>query len=284
MQRLQALDKLTRTYGEFEKKIGYTFKNKGYLLQSLTHASYQYNQVTNCYQRLEFLGDAVLDFLITRHLFDHPTKRFSPGELTDLRAALVNNNIFAALAVKFDFHKYLYALTPDLHNVIRDYVLYCQTRQDVEGMEAVLKRIRLEEEPEEEEGDHEDSEDIEVPKVLGDIYESVAGAIYLDSGMNLDAVWGVYRPMLQKYIDKYSINPPRSPIRELLELEPETAKFSAPEKRADGKYRVTVHIANNKGRFAGAGRNHKAAKASAARAALNWLKKTTAEIEDGIED
>lgn len=60
-------------------------------------------------------------------------------------------------------------------------------------MEAVLKRIRLEEEPEEEEGDHEDSEDIEVPKVLGDIYESVAGAIYLDSGMNLDAVWGVSR-------------------------------------------------------------------------------------------
>jgi hypothetical protein len=45
MQRLQALEKLTRPYGEFEKKIGYTFKNKGYLLQSLTHASYQYNQV-----------------------------------------------------------------------------------------------------------------------------------------------------------------------------------------------------------------------------------------------
>ena len=57
-------------------------------------------QVTNCYQRLEFLGDAVLDFLITRHLFDHPSRRFTPGELTDLRAALVNNNIFAALAVK----------------------------------------------------------------------------------------------------------------------------------------------------------------------------------------
>lgn len=56
--------------------------------------------MTNCYQRLEFLGDAVLDFLITRHLFNHPSRRFTPGELTDLRAALVNNNIFAALAVK----------------------------------------------------------------------------------------------------------------------------------------------------------------------------------------
>ena len=96
--------------------------------------------MTNCYQRLEFLGDAVLDFLITRHLFDHPSRRFTPGELTDLRAALVNNNIFAALAVKFWYHKYLHALTPDLHNVIRDYVLYCEQQDDVEGMEAALTK------------------------------------------------------------------------------------------------------------------------------------------------
>ena len=140
--------------------------------------------MTNCYQRLEFLGDAVLDFLITRHLFDHPSRRFTPGELTDLRAALVNNNIFAALAVKYWYHKYLHALTPDLHNVIRDYVFYCETQDDVEGMEAVLKK-------EIEEEDDDDSEDVEVPKVLGDIYESVAGAIFLDSGMSLETVWKV---------------------------------------------------------------------------------------------
>ena len=65
--------------------------------------------------------------------------------------------------------------------------------------------------------------------------------------------------MLARYIEKYSIEPPRSPIRELLEMEPETAKFSTPEKRADGKYRVTVDVALH-GKFCGAGRNqiHKA--------------------------
>ena len=105
--------------------------------------------------------------------------------------------------------------------------------------------------------------------------------------------------MLKRYIEKYSIQPPRSPIRELLEMEPETAKFSTPEKRADGKYRVTVEIAN-KGKFAGAGRNQKSAKASAARAALSFIKKQRAEsellrnslmidyviflVEDGIDD
>ena len=52
----------------------------------------------------------------------------------------VNNNIFAALAVKFWYHKFLHALTPDLHNVIRDYVLYCEQQDDVEGMEAALTK------------------------------------------------------------------------------------------------------------------------------------------------
>ena len=42
--RSKAIERLTANYGEFEEKIGYTFKNKGYLLQALTHASYQYNQ------------------------------------------------------------------------------------------------------------------------------------------------------------------------------------------------------------------------------------------------
>ena len=65
--------------------------------------------------------------------------------------------------------------------------------------------------------------------------------------------------MLARYIEKYSIEPPRSPIRELLEMEPETAKFSTPEKRADGKYRVTVEVALH-GKFCGAGRNQKSAK------------------------
>ena len=64
-------------------------------------------------------------------------------------------------------------------------------------------------------------------------------------------------------------------------MEPETAKFSTPEKRADGKYRVTVEIANQ-GKFAGAGRNQKSAKASAARAALAFLKKRRAERKSGF--
>ena len=50
-QRQIAISKLTAKFPEFEEKIGYTFKNKGYLLQALTHASYQYNQVCSTVYR-----------------------------------------------------------------------------------------------------------------------------------------------------------------------------------------------------------------------------------------
>jgi len=48
--------------------------------------------------------------------------------------------------------------------------------------------------------DENEDEDIEIPKALGDIFESVAGAIYLDSGMSLDAVWTVYHRMMKPHI------------------------------------------------------------------------------------
>ena len=80
---------------------------------------------------------------------------------------------------------------------------------------------------------------MEVPKALGDIFESVAGAIFLDSGLSLDSVWRVYYRMMRSSIDLYSNNVPKSPIREILELEPETAQFGKPEKLADGR-RVRV--------------------------------------------
>lgn len=54
------LDMLLDGYSVFEDAIGYHFKDRSYLLQAMTHASYSPNRLTDCYQRLEFLGDAVL--------------------------------------------------------------------------------------------------------------------------------------------------------------------------------------------------------------------------------
>lgn len=52
------------------------------------------------------------------------------------------------------------------------------------------------------EEDEEKEEDIEVPKAMGDIFESLAGAIYMDSKMSLETVWQVYYPMMRPLIGK----------------------------------------------------------------------------------
>lgn len=52
----------------------------------------------------------------------------------------------------------------------------------------------------------EEAEDVEVPKALGDVFESVAGAVFLDSRMSLDAVWKVYYRMMRTEIGKLSVN------------------------------------------------------------------------------
>lgn len=51
----------------------------------------------------------------------------------------------------------------------------------------------------------EEAEDVEVPKALGDVFESVAGAIFLDSKMSLDAVWRVYYRMMKNEIGMFII-------------------------------------------------------------------------------
>ncbi|QQP56859.1 Endoribonuclease Dicer1, partial [Caligus rogercresseyi] len=251
-------------YEEFEDLIGYKFRDRALLLQSFSHASYYPNRITDCYQRLEFLGDAILDYLITRHLYEDP-RMHSPGALTDLRSALVNNTIFAFLAVKFQFHKYFKHFSPGLATVIDRFV-----KLQVQNEYKVFDEFYLIED--------EDEAlpivgDIEVPKALGDIFESVAGAIFLDSGQSLDAVWAIYYRMMRSEIEQFSSNVPKSPIRELLELEPETAKFGKPEKLADGKrVRVSVEVFG-KGTYKGIGRNYRIAKCTAAKCALRALKK-----------
>lgn len=115
------LDYLTSGFNRFEKIIGYKFKNKAYLLQAFTHPSYAYNNLTDCYQRLEFLGDAVLDYLITRQLYEDPSGH-SPGKLTDLRSALVNNMYFASLAVVYKYHDFLKMLSPQLFRLVQQFL------------------------------------------------------------------------------------------------------------------------------------------------------------------
>ncbi|MDP3954454.1 MAG: ribonuclease III [bacterium] len=94
---------------ELESKIGVTFSNKDQLLQALTHRSYL-NENTKWHldhnERLEFLGDAVLELAITEYLYEKYPE--SPeGDMTNWRAALVNAIMLAEISKKFDLNDYI---------------------------------------------------------------------------------------------------------------------------------------------------------------------------------
>ncbi len=83
-----------------EKKIGYKFKNQDLLKEAITHRSYlneKPNWGVNHNERLEFLGDAVLELIITDNLFKKFPKE-EEGQLTLYRSALVNSKMLGAVA------------------------------------------------------------------------------------------------------------------------------------------------------------------------------------------
>lgn len=82
--------KMLPNYLKLEGILGYTFKDRSFLLNAITHASFPMNAITGCYQELEFVGDAILDWLITSYIYEN-CPDLDPGQLTDLRSALVNN-------------------------------------------------------------------------------------------------------------------------------------------------------------------------------------------------
>jgi ribonuclease-3 len=94
--------------GKLEKKINYKFKNKELLKNALTHKTYAFEAKTpvEYNERLEFLGDSILGFIIAEQLY-RSNKYFSEGELTRRRAQLVNNVFLAEKAQEIDLGQFL---------------------------------------------------------------------------------------------------------------------------------------------------------------------------------
>ena len=93
---------------ELQEKIGVKFKNEDLLLEALTHRSYINENPAwrlDHNERMEFLGDAVLELSVTDHLYrNYPNPE---GELTNWRAAIVNAVILAKISAKFDLNDYI---------------------------------------------------------------------------------------------------------------------------------------------------------------------------------
>jgi len=95
-------------YKEVEKIVGITFKNQDLIQEALTHRSYlNENRGLNINhnERLEFLGDAVLELVVTEHLFNNYNE--PEGELTNWRASLVKGDNLAEVADELGIEQFL---------------------------------------------------------------------------------------------------------------------------------------------------------------------------------
>lgn len=245
-----------------ESILNYNFKDRSFLLQALSHPSYTRNNITKCYQCLEFLGDAVIDFLITIHIYEK-CSALTPGDLTDLRSALVNNVTLACLSVRNHFQKFLLYHSSVLNEYIGRFVKNQEERDHVIDHD-ILFLV--------EEDEVNIAEAVDVPKALGDVFEALIGAIYLDSGKDLNVTWKIVYNLMKKEIETFSKDIPKNHIRMLYEsgFLPE---FKSHVVR-NGVVLVTVEILHNglPKQFNGFGDNKNQAKRAAAKHALRYIR------------
>jgi len=117
-----------RDLSTLEERIGIDFKNLDLLRQSVVHRSYLNENPSfklHHNERLEFLGDAVLEIVVTEHLYKNYPET-PEGDLTNWRASLVNARMLAIVAGEIKLEKYLYLSrgeAKDSNSKARQYIL-----------------------------------------------------------------------------------------------------------------------------------------------------------------
>ncbi|KAI8557554.1 hypothetical protein RHMOL_Rhmol04G0019700 [Rhododendron molle] len=195
MDSADADDEITDISGSVravENLLEYSFNNKMLLEEALTHPSYTESA---SYQRLEFLGDAALGLALSNVLFlAHPD--LDPGQLSLLRSANVSTEKFARVAVRHGLHRYVRHTATALDEKVNEFALAVQEEEDtvVHGGE------------------------VKAPKVLADIVESVAGAVYVDCNFDLRVFWEKFGRLLEPIVEPEILQKQPQPVTMLYEL------------------------------------------------------------------
>eukprot|EP01083_Nonionella_stella_P045903 122993_1 len=190
---------------ELEAKLKYKFRRPIYAYEALSIAGSVSEHVRRA-QQLELLGDSVLDVLVTRKLC-RAMPGGNPGTLTDGRRDVVCNDALAEMAARMGLVELFINPKPIVADTINDFFKLRKVRRDatpqsvfqIEGPGLPKKnapRTRLA------------GELKSYPKLIGDLVEAIIGAVYLDSGRSLEAVWKVFgeHMALPKYEDALALD------------------------------------------------------------------------------
>lgn len=175
-----------------EAIIGYSFRRKTLLEEALTHSSFSdsFN-----YERLEFIGDAVLGLATSNHLF-RVYADLDPGKLSLLRAANVSTERLARVALRKGLIRFLRHNAPSLLDKVRE---FAEVVSEEDGLVTYGGSVKA-------------------PKVLADVVESIAAAVYVDLDYDIHLFWGIFRGVLEPLVTPNDLKERPQPVTMLFEL------------------------------------------------------------------
>lgn len=211
LSRVEKLDNLPPQLADVERMLGYTFKHKLLLIEALTHASHEQDLHTPSYERMEFLGDSVLDMIVTNFLYHAPGKNYSPGHMHLRKSAVVNAHILAYICLSRstkidaampgpngDGH---IAVQPNKHIIYLWQCLLHSSPKILEDQTNTFARYRRRSVEIENTLSHgnmfpwAELTRLQAPKFLSDMIESLIGAVFLDSHGDIEITHGVVRTL-----------------------------------------------------------------------------------------
>ncbi|KAK0193304.1 ribonuclease III domain-containing protein [Armillaria mellea] len=213
-----------KTISQVESMLGYEFTHKLILLEALTHPSHQQDFGTISYERIEFLGDAVMDMVVSDYLYRAEGKEYSPGHMHLRKSAVVNGHILAYLCLKCCLKVRSYMPRPtgsggrmniQLEEEEEDIYLW---KCLLHGSPRVLEdqRVTFDRFQKLSDAITDGLENgkiypwaaltkLQAPKFFSDMIESLIGAVFLDSKGNLERTKDVMRrigvlPLLERIV------------------------------------------------------------------------------------
>lgn len=177
-------------YEQVEGILGYTFRDRRLLLQACTHASVDPLHNSG---RLEWLGDALLYWIVTQYYYEEFSDPvwMTPARISWARQTIVCNEAFGALVVSLGLHHFLRVASGTLQLEIDRFA--CAYQEGQVGESAQANRSTSAQ-----------AMVTPAPKVLGDLWEALAGAVFLDLSLQVDATSFVLLPLLLPHIRKHA--------------------------------------------------------------------------------
>lgn len=239
-----------------------------YYIEAFTHSSVssKLNPYTLSNQRLEYLGDAILEIIITsvvvqKYLNSGQTDR---SILSRVRSGLVNTYIFALVAVTMDLHKHLKINCLRTVKAIKLFVDHVAKLQ--KNKVSLHTKLSFDA--------HIISNNdmyTEVPKDLADCFESLIGAVFIDCGGSINVVWSLIQPYFEDIIDHYLEYAPHSTTEYLLQSFSPPWTFQCLPRCINGDYRWLVKNSTGDMNYTGYGSTTKLAKAHAGCQAIDHV-------------